>query len=142
MLSRFTRTGTALAIHPRRIATAALFHTSRAVCSGNAEIKHTADSYQKDVDPTPPSDSSIYRVDPSSECVQKPHEAPSGEWSRAGTRTSEYQSVSKTEPYTLPGKDTRYGGKESWAKEKGPETSKRGEGPEGKDSGGRKQERR
>ncbi|KAH0588270.1 hypothetical protein J132_02604 [Termitomyces sp. J132] len=104
----------------------------------NAAAKHTADSYTKDdVDPTPPSDSTVYRVDASSENVQKPHEAPSGPWSRAGAKTSEYQSMSKTEPYTVPGQELRYGGKETLSKDKGPETSKSDEGPDGKASGGR-----
>lgn len=104
----------------------------------DASVKHTADSYTKDdVDPTPPSDSSVYRVDASSENVQKPHEAPSGQWSRAGIKTSEYQSMSKTEPYTVPGSELRYGGKEALSKDKGPETSKSDEGPDGKASGGR-----
>ncbi|KAG5635299.1 hypothetical protein H0H81_011781 [Sphagnurus paluster] len=60
--------------------------------SAACSTKHTPDTYNKDVDPTPPIDSSIYRVDPSSENVQKPHEAPSGQWSRAGVRTSDYLS--------------------------------------------------
>ncbi|KAG5642496.1 hypothetical protein DXG03_002720 [Asterophora parasitica] len=131
MLSRFTRT--ALTIQPHRT-----IHTSRALA--NVERKHTTDSYNKDIDPTPPQDSSIHRVDSFSENVQKPHEAPSGQWSRAGTQTSKYESVSKTEPYTAPGQDQRYGGKELLANEKGSETSKPGEGPEGKASGGRKPE--
>ncbi|KAG6887817.1 hypothetical protein C0995_012467 [Termitomyces sp. Mi166 len=106
----------------------------------NAAAKHTADSYTKDdIDPTPPSDSSVYRVDASSENVQKPHEAPSGPWSRAGVKTSEYQSV--TESYTVPGQELRYGGKEALPKDKGPEMSKPDEGPDGKDSGGRRPER-
>ncbi|KAG6886403.1 hypothetical protein C0992_004224 [Termitomyces sp. T32_za158] len=110
---------------------------------GSASAKHTADSYTKDdVDPTPPSDSSVYRVDASSENVQKPHEAPSGPWSRAGVQTSEYQSMSKTEPYTAPGQELRYGGKETLSKDKGPETSKPDEGPDGKASSGRMPESR
>ncbi|KAG6829424.1 hypothetical protein H0H92_004570, partial [Tricholoma furcatifolium] len=84
----------------------------------NAAAKHTADSYNKDdIDPTPPSDSSVYRVDSSSDAVQKPHEAPSGEWSRAGTKTSEYQSKSKTEPYVAPAEQLKGGEKEGGAKE-------------------------
>lgn len=121
---------TALALQPRRfIHITPLFF--------NSKPEHNPDSYSKDVDFTPPSDTSIHRVDPTSESVQKPHEAPSGEWSRAGTRTSEYQSVDKSSQlYAAPGEDRRYGGKEMY---KGPETSKR-EGPEGKASSGRKPE--
>lgn len=55
---------------------------------------HTADSYSKDIDYTPPEDTKIHRVDSSSENAQKPHEAPSGQWSQAGVKTSEYQSRS------------------------------------------------
>src|ERR1700722_15307114 len=52
---------------------------------------HTADTYSKDVDSTPPEDPTIHRVDSASESAQKPHEPPSGEFSRAGTKTKEYQ---------------------------------------------------
>ncbi|KAJ7908959.1 hypothetical protein B0H13DRAFT_1715082 [Mycena leptocephala] len=45
---------------------------------------HTTDSYTKEVDSTPAADPQIHRVDPSSENVQKPHEAPSGPWSATG----------------------------------------------------------
>jgi hypothetical protein len=53
-------------------------------------VRHTTDSYAKDVDNTPAPDHQVYRIDPSTENVQKPYEAPSGEWSRAGVKTSEY----------------------------------------------------
>ena len=53
---------------------------------------HTPDSYSKEVDHTPPSDAKVHRVDPDSDRVQKPHEAPSGEWSRAGVKTDEYRT--------------------------------------------------
>jgi hypothetical protein len=126
MLSRHIRT--ALALQPRR-----LIHATP--LTSNSKPAHGPDSYNKDIDSTPPPDSTIHRVDPNSESVQKPHEAPSGEWSRAGTRTSEYQSVDKGgQPYVTPGENRR---KEMYAKEKGTETSKPDEGPEGKASGGR-----
>lgn len=51
---------------------------------GPASALHTPDSYAKDVDYTPPPDHRIYRVDPLSENVQKPFEAPSGDFSRTG----------------------------------------------------------
>jgi hypothetical protein len=131
MLTRHIRT--ALILQPRRF-----IHAS-APLSSNSKSSHSPDSYNKDIDSTPASDSTIHRVDPTSDSVQKPHEAPSGEWSRAGTRTSEYQSVDKAgQPYAAPGEDQKYGGKEMYAKEKGPETSKPSEGPEGKARGGRK----
>lgn len=135
MLSQNIRSMTAL--HSRRF-----LHSSSSVLSKSKSPAHNQDSYNKEADSNPPPDSSIHRIDPSSENVQKPHEPPSGEWSRAGTKTSEYESVSKTEPYAAPGQDKRYGGKETYAKDKGPETSKPGEGPEGKESGGRKPEGR
>jgi hypothetical protein len=52
---------------------------------------HTADMYLKDVDVTPPEDPKIHRVDAASESAQKPHEAPSGKFSRAGTETKDYE---------------------------------------------------
>jgi hypothetical protein len=107
--------------------------------TSNSKPPHNPDSYNKDIDSTPPADATVHRVDPTSEVVQKPYEAPSGPWSRASTQTSEYQSVNKdTQPYAAPGENRRYGGKETYAKEKGPETSKSGEGPEGKAKGGRR----
>ena len=131
MLSRHIRI--ALTLQPRR------FFYASAPLTSNSRAAHRPDSYNKDIDSTPPSDSTIHRVDPTSDSVQKPHEAPSGEWSRAGTRTSEYQSVDKAgKPYAAPEEDRKYGGKELYAKGKSPETSKPSEGPEGKASGGRK----
>ncbi|KAG6815960.1 hypothetical protein H0H87_009873 [Tephrocybe sp. NHM501043] len=136
MFSRLVQIRGALAVPLRRT-----IYASPTI--SNAAAKHTSDSYNRDdIDPTPPNDTSVYRVDSTSEKVQKPHEAPSGEWSRAGVKTSEYQSASKTEPYAAPGQDLRYGGKESYVKDKGPETSKPDEGPNGKASGGRKPEGR
>jgi hypothetical protein len=58
-------------------------------------IQHTTDSYAKDVDNTPAPDHQVYRMDPATENVQKPYEAPSGEWSRAGVKTSEYVKGNK-----------------------------------------------
>jgi len=117
-----------------------LLHTSSPLLSTKT---HTTDSYAKDVDSTPASDSKVHRVDPNSDHVQKPYEAPSGPWSRAGVQagvpTGEYQTVSKTQPYAAPGEDRRYGGKEPY---KGKETSHPGGGPEGKESSGRKPEGR
>ncbi|KAI0053760.1 hypothetical protein FA95DRAFT_1467133, partial [Auriscalpium vulgare] len=102
----------------------------------------TADSYFKDVDAEAPADSKVHRVDSSSEAVQRPHDPPSGEYSRAGVRTEEYRSVDKQEPYEAKSdghqqEKLRYGGKD-----KGTETSHPGEGPEGASAGGRKPEGR
>ncbi|KAF9463643.1 hypothetical protein BDZ94DRAFT_594298 [Collybia nuda] len=115
-------------------------HSTPTLSKGDSPT-HSRDLYNKEADTTPPPDSSIHRIDPSSDDVQKPHEPPSG-WSRAGIKTKEYESVSKAKPYAAPGQDRRYGGKEEYGKEKGPETSKPGEGPEGKASRGRKPEGR
>ncbi|KAJ7135119.1 hypothetical protein C8R46DRAFT_1048057 [Mycena filopes] len=49
-----------------------------------ASRAHTTASYAKEVDSSPAADPKIHRVDPSSENVQKPHEAPSGKWSATG----------------------------------------------------------
>ncbi|KAG1729594.1 hypothetical protein EDD22DRAFT_929221 [Suillus occidentalis] len=86
---------------------------------------HNADTYFKDVDETAPSDPTIHRVDATSEAVQRPYEAPSGEWSQAGVRTREYEH-----PYDRSGAGAGAGSS----------TSGRGEGPEGQSKGGRKPE--
>ncbi|ESK94685.1 hypothetical protein Moror_14321 [Moniliophthora roreri MCA 2997] len=65
---------------------------------------------------------------------------PSGPWSRADTSTDEYCHVSRMEPYKLPGETLRYGGREEWLKEKGPQTSKPGDGLCGKAKHGMKPE--
>ncbi|KAJ7872815.1 hypothetical protein B0H14DRAFT_159423 [Mycena olivaceomarginata] len=90
---------------------------------------HSTDSYSKDVDSSPADDPTVHRVDPSSENVQKPHEAPSGRWSATGveagvdnaqgkkkegekaTGMKEYSTMSGEKPYHAPGEDQRYGGK-------------------------------
>jgi hypothetical protein len=108
---------------------------------------HSAESYSKEVDSSPPADSATYQVDDSSDKVQRPHKPPSGKYSQAGVVSEEYRTVDKQEPYSPPsggepGKKLRYGGKRSWASEKGGETGGAGEGPEGASVGGRKPEGR
>lgn len=103
---------------------------------------HNADSYFKDVDETAPSDPTIHRVDATSEAVQRPYEPPSGQWSQAGVRTSEYEHVSRDKPYDVPAgqekeSGLRYGGT---GKLGTGTTSQPGEGPEGQSKGGRKPE--
>ncbi|KAF5336885.1 hypothetical protein D9611_002912 [Ephemerocybe angulata] len=102
--------------------------------SAKASPKHNSDTYAKDdVDPSPPSDSSVFKVDSGSECVQKPTEKTlSGEWSKAGARTNEYAS-SDPAYNTKAGKQPRYGGLEGEA----PKPSETNEGPEAKGSHGR-----
>ena len=87
---------------------------------------HTPDSYSKDVDHTPPNDKKVHRVDPNSECVQKPYEAPSGEWSRAGVKAEEYRAVEEKRAYAPKGgESTRYGVRKKLTEDKGTETSKK-----------------
>ncbi|KAH7887244.1 hypothetical protein F5I97DRAFT_1858642 [Phlebopus sp. FC_14] len=106
-----------------------------------------SEDYFKDVDDSPPQDPSLYKVDAASEAAQRPHEPPSGPWSRAGMRTEEYQTVSKEEPYDIPapgahGLKLRYGGRKRYYEEKEPETSKSDEGPDGSQRWGRMSEGR
>jgi hypothetical protein len=68
-------------------------HITSAVSNDNS--KHTAESYFKDIDESPPPDPKIHRVDHDHVDVQRPHDHPSGQWSQAGTKTKEYQNVSK-----------------------------------------------
>jgi hypothetical protein len=101
---------------------------------------HTPDSYSKDLDHNPPSDEKIHRIDPDSDRVQKPYEAPSGEWSRAGVKTDEYRTVDEKQPYAPQGGESaRYGARKTLTEDKGAETSKSDEGPNGKSSGGRRE---
>ncbi|KAK2467187.1 hypothetical protein APHAL10511_000736 [Amanita phalloides] len=94
--------------------------------------KHSTDAYNKDVDTSPPEDKTTYFVDPDAD-VQKSTAPPSGEWSRAGTLTSEYEMVDTTsQPYTAPGETQRYGNMDDdgLARDK--------EGPGEKSAGGRR----
>jgi hypothetical protein len=101
---------------------------------------HSAESYQKEVDSSPPADSSTYQVDDSSESVQRPHKPPSGVYSQAGVGSEEYRVMDKQAPYEAPSqgeadKKLRYGGKNQ-----GRETSRSSEGPDGASAAGRKPE--
>jgi len=110
---------------------------------------HSTESYSKEVDSSPPADTSTYLVDDSDK-VQRPHHPPSGAYSRAGVGTEEYRAVDKqAAPYDSPsdsrggtgaeaGKKLRYGGKGPL--EKGGKTGHSGEGPEGASATGRKPE--
>ncbi|TFK46986.1 hypothetical protein OE88DRAFT_1728773 [Heliocybe sulcata] len=109
---------------------------------------HSAESYFKDVDETAPPDSKTHSVAYGSE-VQRASEPPSGEWSRKGAESKEYDTVSKDEPYSppAPGAESeklRYGNREEWGDQPGKGqggTSHPGEGPAGDSAGGRKPER-
>jgi hypothetical protein len=90
---------------------------------------HSAESYVKEVDSSPPTDSSTYQVDDTSDKVQRPHKPPTGKYSQAGVGTEEYRKVDKHEPYAPPsegeaGTKLRYGGKKSSALEKGGKASR------------------
>ncbi|KAG6329800.1 hypothetical protein ID866_9289 [Astraeus odoratus] len=132
--------------------------TSSSVESGT-HTNARAEDYFKDVDITQPANGSFYKVNASSDDVQFAQDPPaSGQWSQAGEFTQEYQNVSREQPYDVPApaseasslrngpdsgekKKVRYGGREEYAVEKGPETSQPGEGPEGSQREGRKPER-
>lgn len=109
--------------------------------SRQTHSNHSPDSYSKalEVDNTPPIDQKVHRVNPESDLVQKPYEPPSGKWSRAGVETDEYRSVEgQKQPYAPKGgENTRYGAGKTLAEDKGPETAKSNEGPDGKSSHGR-----
>lgn len=108
-------------------------------------VSHGAENYFVDGDDTPPPSNTIYKVDATSDAVESAYEPPSGPWSRAGAGTEEYRTVSKDEPYDIPGDadvKLRYGGRERYMEEKGSEMSKAGEGPEGAGRWGRKPEGR
>ncbi|KAG8219081.1 hypothetical protein J3R82DRAFT_4841 [Butyriboletus roseoflavus] len=109
-------------------------------------VSHGVENYFVDDDDTPPPNDPIYKVDATSDAAQSAYESPSGPWSRAGAETEEYQTVSKDEPYDVPGDPDvkpRYGGMKRYAEGK-PETSQAGEGPgpEGTERWGRKPEGR
>ena len=59
--------------------------------SAQKQVKHTSDTYRKEVDAMPPSDHTVHRHDPESDNVQKSHEPPS-RYSRAGVKTEQYTS--------------------------------------------------
>jgi hypothetical protein len=108
---------------------------------------HSAESYSKEVDSSPPPDTSTYQVDDSTDTVQRPHKPPSGKYSQAGVGSEEYRTVDKQVPYEpasnsqgRASQKLRYGGKSQRASEKDGETSHPGEGPEGASAAGRKPE--
>ncbi|KAF8179352.1 hypothetical protein K438DRAFT_1843220 [Mycena galopus ATCC 62051] len=116
---------------------------------------HSAQSYTKEVDSTPAANPSIHRVDPSSENVQKLHEASSGPWNATGVDASVKNAQGKKdgedatgmEEYSMMSTETPYatqkdyqGGRGLNSDERSTSTTK--QGPEGSESGGRKAEGR
>jgi hypothetical protein len=88
-----------------------------------AQKGHSAESYFKEVDSSPPADASTYQVDESSDKVQRPHQPPSGNFSQAGVGSEEYSTVDTQAPYDPPSKGEaskklRYGGKKISGAEK------------------------
>ena len=137
--------------------------------SARGTAPHTAESYFKDVDTSPPSSQKTHQVDSSAtgSDVHRPTEPLSGEWSQAGSQTKEYETVSTLEsdpsscslafqvssqdtydlpPSSGPEKDQkmRYGNVPDYkgSHGSGDEVSKPNEGPEGASRGGRKPEGR
>ncbi|KAI9057648.1 hypothetical protein FKP32DRAFT_1583339 [Trametes sanguinea] len=117
------------------------------------DSKHTAESYFKDVDNSPPSSQKTHQVDSSGTGSQvvRPNEPATGGFSRAGPDTKEYQTVTHDGQYDVPPDEgpekeekLRYGNipklDGSSSTDKG--VSKLGEGPEGASKGGRKPEGR
>ncbi|KAI0329623.1 hypothetical protein GY45DRAFT_1279411 [Cubamyces sp. BRFM 1775] len=117
------------------------------------ESKHTAESYFKDVDNSPPASQKTHQVDSSAtgSQVQRPNEPMTGQFSRAGPDTKEYETVTHDGQYDVPpdhgpekDEKLRYGNipglDGSQSTDKG--VSKPGEGPEGASKGGRKPEGR
>ncbi|KAI0638624.1 hypothetical protein C8Q77DRAFT_1048594 [Trametes polyzona] len=117
------------------------------------EGKHTAESYFKDIDDSPPTSSKTHQVDGSAtgSQVQRPNEPMTGQFSRAGPDSKEYETVSRDQTYDTPpdhgpekDEKLRYGNVPgldgSKSTDKG--VSKPGEGPEGESKGGRKPEGR
>ncbi|KAF8179370.1 hypothetical protein K438DRAFT_1938516 [Mycena galopus ATCC 62051] len=116
---------------------------------------HSTQSYTKEVDSTPAADPSIHRVDPSSENVQKPHEAPSGPWSATGVDAGVKNAQGKKdgedatgmEEYNTMSTEAPYATQKDYQSGKGLNSDKRStsttkQGPEGSESGGRKAEGR
>ncbi|TFK23989.1 hypothetical protein FA15DRAFT_669956 [Coprinopsis marcescibilis] len=127
---------------------ASLFSAQKGATRSNTQ--HTVDTYAKDdVDATPPPpNSSVYRLDATSDTVQKPNEVVSNLDSRANYADfkkperkpgQEEEYLHSNSTYTTEGgPGLRYGGKEELGKEKGPETSGADEGPNQKSKGGRR----
>ncbi|CDO70348.1 hypothetical protein BN946_scf184755.g2 [Trametes cinnabarina] len=115
--------------------------------------KHTAETYFKDVDQSPPSSQKTHQVDSSAtgSPVIRPNEPATGQFSRAGPDSKEYETVTHDGQYDVPpdhGAESeqklRYGNmpKLDGSQSTDQAVSKPGEGPEGDSKGGRKPEGR
>ena len=75
------------------------FHTSARALAGQSGTEHTADSYFKDIDESQPTNSKVHQVDSSNDSgapVAHANEKPAtGNFSRAGPHTQEYETVSR-----------------------------------------------
>ncbi|KAJ7578142.1 hypothetical protein C8J56DRAFT_969108 [Mycena floridula] len=96
---------------------------------------HSSDTYSKDVDSNPPKDPKIHQVDPVGAKARSNATPPSDDPKTEGYETAQARS----EPYKAPGPKERYGAMGGTPGD-GDATSKPDEGPQGKESGGRKPE--
>ncbi|KAI0782585.1 hypothetical protein C8Q75DRAFT_795841 [Abortiporus biennis] len=109
--------------------------------------EHNAETYFKDVDDSPPTSAKTHQVDSgeTGASIQRPHESLTGQYSRAGSQTNEYQTMDREHPYDVPPSDgdvkqqtLRYGTQPNMNKENIQEdVDNADEGPSGKDKGGR-----
>ncbi|KII94519.1 hypothetical protein PLICRDRAFT_169266 [Plicaturopsis crispa FD-325 SS-3] len=119
MLSRFSNIV--------RVPSRRLIHTTSAAKFAEKAPAHTADTYSKDVDTSPPKDGAVHTVGDAGVHVQRPADAP-----------TQYAHVSETEPYTAKGAEGKeYGSTGGVSPPSGSE-----QGPAGTNQGGRKPEGR
>ncbi|KAF7289227.1 hypothetical protein MIND_01384000 [Mycena indigotica] len=71
--------------------------STSAAAKSSTSASHTTDTYTKEVDSTPATDPKVHRVDPSSERVQKPYEAPSNPYSQTGVEAGVKNAQGKPE---------------------------------------------
>ena len=71
------------------------FSSSSTRFADDKDKPHTAESYFKDVDETPPPSDRTYQVDSTSvgEKVTRPNEPLTGQYSRAGAQSKAYETV-------------------------------------------------
>ncbi|KAL5487470.1 hypothetical protein ACEPAI_5578 [Sanghuangporus weigelae] len=125
----------------RKLHTSALLRDEAGKGKGSgAGTEHTAESYFKEVDESPPASDKTFRVDGTSEATHRPHQ----QWADP---QKEYATVSKDEPYEAPvetnngekpeQKDQKmgYGNTKREASRNVPKAD---EGPQAKDAGGLK----
>lgn len=100
----------------------------------NDQVKHTTETYFKDVDTRPPADPKTHQVDANASDIQRPHEPPKG---THATMSKENPFEPPVESHDQKEERLRYGGVDTDAKK---DTSKSNEGPADKEAYGRKPE--